>query len=606
MKRVLGLFLIVAAVLQAGCAGPRQAPGSTQKFAPQPNASSPRTTVIIYLADALRADHLGVYGYTRATSPNIDAFAREAVTFETAYAQSSWTRPSVATLFTGLFASSHSVFIRNDTLSEDHLTMAEIFRAAGYRTAALATNFNVYPYFGFGQGFDDFFEYDNVEPDGRHYLPGDKLNRDVFAYLDTRPPAPLFLYVHAMDPHNPYGPPEPFYSQFSGSGPVTDPHGVGWNEAGPLRDLYDGEIAFTDHNFGQLLDKLKSLGLYEDSLIIFLSDHGEEFREHGGLFHGYSLYEEQVHVPLIVKLPRGAHAGRRVAAPVRLLDVLPTLCAMLGLEGGPHMDGASFLTLLQQGADPAWAPVLYAEEHHDGMVMRSLRTGNFKVVDTLEPDLYFEMYDLEADPGETRDIAGLRPGELAAMLAAMDRFAADLRSGWFLRFTNEETPGVRHRISGTISVSGGRFFDVSAGTLEKGDLLEVSGDAARISFAFELKNRVNPFPPPELMVDVERVRFRLDPPGAGITLDVRVDGKPLSADHMVLGDNGPLVDLPDGLVVLSGADPRLRIRPGPPPSLTYRPGDPLVRFYAVTRPARVQRHIDGPADSHLRSLGYLR
>ena len=262
--------------------------------------------VIVYLLDTLRVDHLGAYDYDRSISPHIDAFASEAVVFDSAIAQSPWTRASVASIFTGLEPHRHGVNGFENKLPGPALTLTELLSSAGYETAAFITNHNVGRGFGFEQGFDEF----SVAPHRR--LRGSaRLNERLFAFLRSREPdGPLFLYVHAMDPHAPYAPPESFRSAWAKD--------VVQRDLGELKNLrkirkslkpedplveqivslYDAEIAFNDSTFGKLIEELKRLGQYESSLIIFVADHGEEFWEHGVLgARPYALLGAASHSP---------------------------------------------------------------------------------------------------------------------------------------------------------------------------------------------------------------------------------------------------------------------------------------------------------------------
>ncbi|MCP4660174.1 MAG: sulfatase, partial [bacterium] len=298
-----------------------------------------RPHVIIYLVDTLRADHLGCYGYRKPISPRIDAFAADAVLFEQAMAQSSWTRTAVASLFTGRVPTAHGVRGRRDALAPDAVTLAEILSDAGYDTAAFVTNGNVGAACGLAQGFATFELLGERDTKALHSL-SDEVNGAVFSWLDRGPrrERPFFLYLHTMDPHAPYAPPEVAARRFAAN--VRQPEldaetvaaleatrqptsrrwgsrasqarlgSVTWMQAldagrlsvdrsmtEDLTALYDAEIFFNDHHFGALLDRLRATGLYESSVVIFLSDHGEEFFDHRGWGHGRTLYQEQLRVP---------------------------------------------------------------------------------------------------------------------------------------------------------------------------------------------------------------------------------------------------------------------------------------------------------------------
>jgi hypothetical protein len=266
-----------------GIPPPAAEPWSAGWFTARPN-------VIVYLVDTLRADHLGCYGYERDTSPHLDRFAAEAVLFTRTVAQSPWTRASVASIFTGLRPQRHGANRRQDALSKEAITLAELLHEHGYETAAIVTNHNVSPELGFGQGFE---RYEMLgRRDGQPIPSSEVTERSVQFLRGRRDGRPLFLYLHTLDPHGPYDPPQPYRARFASG--VNDPwigsvkmlRGLQKYELEPtvdettrrqLVDLYDGDIAANDASFGALVESLRSLDLYHDSLIVFVSDHGEEF-----------------------------------------------------------------------------------------------------------------------------------------------------------------------------------------------------------------------------------------------------------------------------------------------------------------------------------------
>jgi len=308
--------------------------------------------VIVYLVDTLRADRVGAYGSNRSTSPRIDAFARTATLFEHAVAQAPWTRPSVASILTGLGPWLHGVQTTADSLAEEAVTLPELLRGAGYRTAAFSTNENVSPATGLAQGFDDFSLNLDESRSGA-------VTRRVLAWLDAHTgPKPFFLYVHTVDPHAPY--------QFSREDRLRFAPGVR-PEAGTAADLkrvyasrgaeraafvrelislYDAEVASNDRSFGALLDGLRTRRLYDGTLLVFVADHGEELGEHGELGHANDLYRELLDIPLIVKWP-GQSRGERVGEVAQHVDLLPTILHAAGLAppaGLPGIDLRVFAT----------------------------------------------------------------------------------------------------------------------------------------------------------------------------------------------------------------------------------------------------------------------
>lgn len=422
---------------------------SLQDPAPAPDLGSvpPKPpNVVVYLVDTLRADHLGVYGYDRPTSPEVDRFARDAVTFEYAVAPSTWTRPSVVSLLTGLRPWVHGVNRREDALSQDVDTLAEILSAAGYQTAAVITNGNVGPDFAVDQGFE-VFRYLRESPSrpAVHQL-SDRVNQVVFRWLARREERaeerPFFLYVHTTDPHAPYFPPAPYRKRFA---PGVDPElGLiptitklipgrrgdappGMREA--LISLYDSEIAMNDDSFGRLVDELKDRGLYDDALVVFVSDHGEAFNDHGVWDHGRNLYTEELRVPLLVKLPGGEQAGRRFASPVELVDVMPTILELAGLVPPARLAGRSVRATLA-GSPPAERKA-FSLLTLGAARMRTVLSHGFKLIlddSTRHRGEPIQLYRLAAGE-EDENLAADRPLLTSFLIQTLGRMELETEAG---------------------------------------------------------------------------------------------------------------------------------------------------------------------------------
>jgi len=298
--------------------------------------------VFIYLIDALRADHLGCYGYHRPTSPVIDAFAAEATLYEDAHTPSTWTRPSVATMLSGLYASVHGAVHESDALAEWPLLLPEILHEAGYNTWCITTNGNIVSRLGYNQGYDEFIFVDQAPAEWVNMFAGRRL-----AKVD--PDQPVFMYLHTVEPHGPYTPtPESFrlfdrglQGRCDGSLEACIEVGIlrpklSEVDVGHLLDLYDGEVYDADKAFAKFLDMLHRTGRYDNSLIVLLSDHGESFSEHDTMGHGWNLNQEDMRVMLVVKFPGGRFGGLRVEHPVAIVDVLPTVLSAVGLR--PKLD----------------------------------------------------------------------------------------------------------------------------------------------------------------------------------------------------------------------------------------------------------------------------
>ncbi len=388
-----------------------------------------RPNILLYLIDTLRADHLGLYGYPRPVSPQIDAFATEATVFDDAVAQSSWTRASMASIFTSLWPLQHATNRRGDVLAPEAVTLAELLSEAGYQTVAFAKNQNIFPTFGFSQGFEKF---NAMWAKGK----SQKINLKVEKWLKTHDgDRPFFLYLHTVDPHVPYLPPEGFKYEFAkrSNDDLTLKRPPGpkiWDELesdqqerilAHLLDLYDGEIAYNDSTFGRLLEILREGSVYEETVIILLSDHGEEFQDHGNWQHGRNLFVENLHVPLLIRFPDMGH-GVRVKQRVQHIDLMPTLLDYLGLGAPEFLEGTSFLNWVSDPDEPVDevpGPV-YSFLHLDGLPNVSVIEGDWKLVQNLSKGeiAWTNLFNRVDDPGETRSRVLERP-ILASYLAAL-------------------------------------------------------------------------------------------------------------------------------------------------------------------------------------------
>ncbi|MEE8366935.1 MAG: sulfatase, partial [Thermoanaerobaculia bacterium] len=392
-------------------------------------------SILIYLVDTLRSDHLGCYGYPRDISPRIDAFAADSILFEEAVGQSTWTRPAVATLLTGLWPVAHGANQRGEKLSSEALTLAEVLRDAGYRTAAFVSNPNVSGTFGFRQGFDEFFQLQ-----GQPKVRSDVITDRVVRWLDAQSSgAPTFLYVHTADPHNPYLAPEPYRSIYAPTSEreieeiTSNPKKQSWEPSkevlSSLQDLYDAEIAFTDDSFGNLLDYLRASKMYENTVILFVSDHGEEFAEHGAWTHGKNLHVETLRIPLIARFPE-ITTGQRIPTYVQQADVFPTILDYLGIGFDPSaLDGRSLLHLIDPSSSTAPKPTepIFSYLHRYGAPSVSVVYDGWKLMQrrSLANPPFRHLYELSSDPHETENLAATLPIRVGYLAALIQRKLAD-------------------------------------------------------------------------------------------------------------------------------------------------------------------------------------
>jgi arylsulfatase A-like enzyme len=426
-----------AAVPGLWLAGPRI---ETRVDAGELDYAHPPPNVLLYVIGSLRADRLAVYGYGRETSPNLAALAEEGMVYERATAQSSWTKPSVASMVTGLHPEVHRVVARQDALSPELRTLPEVLRDAGYATAAVITNGTVSGAFGLDQGYADMVYLREIEGGTNHHS-ADTTNETLLQWLDRHPPnRPFFLYAHLSDPHAPYVPPPEYRDRFAASVPRGEEGRLSWltglqNGRLPVgtrtvawaTDLYDAEVAYTDAAFGRLVQGLQERGVYEDTMVIVVGDHGEEFHEHGGWQHGRSLYQEQLSVPLIIKgvVGFGPEPGRS-RYPAQHIDLFPTVLDVLAISRPQGLPGRSLLGAPPEG-DPTSA--VFSSLHLEGRRVHSVIRDDWKLIRTVAPEPRVEVYDLSADPGEQTDLSAREPEVLAELEALLDAHIAGISGG---------------------------------------------------------------------------------------------------------------------------------------------------------------------------------
>ena len=396
---VLGLLGVAA----SGCRAGSDAPASS-------GATAPRHLIIVTI-DTLRADRLGAYGNTTVPTPHFDRIAREGVRAADATTHVPITRPSHTSLFTGRYPPEHGV--RDNIslpLASDVPTLAEALKARDFATAAFVSSFVLDSNSGLNRGFD---HYDDAVDTGNGteavsisnaQRRGDVTLGRVEAWLDARPAdvkaRRTALWIHLYDPHDPYEPPEPFATRFADR-------------------PYDGEVAWTDTLLGRLRASLDARQLWNDALVVVTADHGEALGEHGEQGHGFFAYETTLKVPFVMRGP-GVPAGQVLDGPLRLIDVAPTVTALLGLSPLAGATGRSLVPHLAAGA-PAITGTTYAESltplvHYQWSDLRVLRDGTWKYILAPRP----ELYDLAADPGETRDLATSNTATARRLRAALE------------------------------------------------------------------------------------------------------------------------------------------------------------------------------------------
>ncbi|MEE8167032.1 MAG: sulfatase-like hydrolase/transferase, partial [Myxococcota bacterium] len=442
---VVGIGGLLSVVLSPPAKARSANSGITAELEDRPN-------VLLVMVDTLRADHLSCYG-AEIETPNLCRLAEAGTTYQ-AFSHASWTKPATASLLSSTLPSTHGAIAKPSALSPDLTLISEAMQAGGYTTGGIVSNTWLAESFGFAQGYDDYYvlapDYiarakessskliiyqlvrqiwlgvasgDNVYFHD-FYQDSEVVNEVAFEWLKERRDERFFLFLHYMDPHDPY-----FEHPYNGNGvarvsmPEPDP------ERGPeLSELYRGEIEYLDIQFGRLLAKLEDEGLYDDTVIVLTADHGEEFDEHGGFWHGLTLYDEQIHVPLLIKWANaGGTADRGAESGIaRLIDVGPTI---LGLAKLPIPDGMQgidlrrpFSTRLEKDRQ------VYSEEDHEGNVLWSLRTEDEKLIVANPgnprglPER--EYFDVSSDPLEQDPYSDPEAEERLEEFAELQRNAA--------------------------------------------------------------------------------------------------------------------------------------------------------------------------------------
>ena len=371
-----------------------------------------RPNVVLISLDTTRADRLGCYGDSGASTPAIDGLAAGGVLFSQAAAPAPLTLPSHSSIMTGLYPTYHGVRLNGTAaLGQNQTTLAEVFADRGYQTGAFVGAFVLDRRWGLNQGFatyDDQFDLKKFKHLDLAAVqrPGSEVMDAAFAWLERHRNVPFFTWIHLYDPHTPYDPPEPFRSQFTSRGPAG---------------LYDGEIAYADRQVGRLVSWLAGAGLDDRTLVVVVSDHGEGLGSHGEGTHGYFVYDYAVRVPFIVRTPFDELEGVRVDTQVSLVDVFPTVLALAGIEPREQVHGRSLLPLMfgREDAEPAHA---YSESmapnlQYGWSPLRSLRTPRYKLIQA--PRL--ELYDLQADPAEATNVFTQHRAVAARMTKELER-----------------------------------------------------------------------------------------------------------------------------------------------------------------------------------------
>jgi len=425
MKPRIAIVLSLLAIVLAGWTAwhflhRRAAPESAAETAAHADAAPkhyhPRVegirNVLLISIDTCRADRLSCYGYPRPSTPNIDAVAHEGVLFRQALAPVPMTLPSHSSTFTGTYPPTHGVRTNDGyRLADSNVTLAKVLQSAGYQTAAFVGGFPLDARFGLNQGFQTYDGRFDKEGSTRDRKTAEKVTGQGLAWLDTHDKQPFFLFLHYYDAHAPYRPPPPFDKTFAD-------------------DPYTGGIAYIDSWIGRVVDHLRARGLYDNTLIIIVGDHGESLGEHGEQTHAFYVYQSTLHVPLVIRAP-GLGGGREVQQTVSLVDIMPTALTLLGLAQPERGEGTDLRDCLQGRPWQGPTPTVYFESLQpaafDCCPLQGVVEGGWKYIRAPRS----ELYDLAHDPSEAENVAGkevettrrLRD-RLEAMLTQMKTAAA--------------------------------------------------------------------------------------------------------------------------------------------------------------------------------------
>jgi arylsulfatase A-like enzyme len=571
--------------------------------------------VILIGVDTLRPDHMGCYGYDRNTTPNVDRLARRGILFEIAVAPSPWTLPSFASVFTSLYPSQHGATGAKSPMGETFPTLAELLKAQGYATGAIINAPYLKRKYEVGRGFD---LYSMRPPEGRF---ADGTTRDALDWISGIADQPFFIFIHYFDPHLPYAPPAPYDTVFNPDyqGPLQKPYNPrrlpsyrpdnfkpmktippeDWNQ---IKSLYDGEVAFTDEAIGELIEGLQDRRLLKKTLIIFISDHGEEFFDHEGFEHGHTLYDELIRVPMIFSLPGRLPERDRIGQQVRLVDVAPTVLDLLGFESDPDFEGVSLRPLLDgersvtATASPVLPPELaYSECILYGSESKSLAAYPWKLIyDTMTGKK--KCFNLAEDPGEMLSIADPDCESLCLLEETLYKTLINLTDTWFVELA---AGGDQHRFDVDIAcnvVEGSGQFGLRKVIASSGDIIDIEDmegtEIGPSTMTIKALSADEPI----------RLAFKLRRKEAPIRFDFRIDSEPATECTYVGASLLKPVTMPfieqDAPQAQAGADKGEPLnRPDPPYCLVW-----LAKTgYGTGRTVE----LDEETEHELRSLGYI-
>ncbi len=460
-------------------------------FLPGAAAAADRPNVILITLDTVRADRMGFEGSKRGLTPQLDAIAAQSIVFERAYSQAPLTPVSHATLLTGTYPQYHKVQDFGNRLSETLPYLPALLRSQSYRTAAFVSSIILDPRNGFAPGFDRGLD---VYDAGFHRkVKGETRQQSIerraevtiaraLEWLDNNSQGPFFLWIHIWDAHDPYEPPAPFKAKYA---------------AAP----YDGEIAYLDAQLGRFFAALKSKKLFEGALLAVTSDHGEGLGGHGENTHGIFLYDETIHVPLLIKLPQNKNAGARIKARAGLVDLAPTILDALQVPVPPQMQGQSLLRVIGLASTPdrpSYAETDYPRRAFGWSKLSALRTGNFLYVKSPHP----ELYDTVADSAAKLDIVEKNKAAASRIAAQIEDFLKRTSGGAADSKQSDLDPRTVEKLASLGYVAGAQAASATSG-VDPRTRISIANDMHDANIAIENGEHVKVIPVLERIVKSE-------------------------------------------------------------------------------------------------------
>lgn len=582
--------------------------------------------VVLTVIDTVSVGHMSTYGYERETTPNLTRIGQRGVVFDTAYSAASWTLPSFASLFTGVDAVRHGAGERawgevvwRRPLPERFVTLAEQLRAQGFQTVAFMNNPYLTTTFGLSQGFTTYLDYGVGTKTGA----GEIGVNHALDWLKSHQGYDRFMVVHLMDAHGPYRPPMAFALKFTSwfySGRFMGQMGgqdyldlaEGKNPAKDeatrqqVKNLYDGALAYADEQTGRLYDEVQKLAGTQDVTFIVTSDHGEELFEHGFYEHGHQAYNEMLKIPLILEAPAYFDGGRRIAEPVRGTDLVSTVLDLMKAPAPTGVDGFS-LTSLLAGGKAAWESPrdIFAENQLYGSAQNALIRGPWKYLYNMKNTSRaerrtaaarrHELYQLEQDPGEQKNVVSEQKDVVQGLHKAMDRHVRPMMSGRYVLAL--DGGGAVKTFKGTLQLPPGanwfqHYEDMLAPLEDGGDgQLQVVIKGGQLQFLARTSRALLSFKPEKLPAV-----------GSGLNMAITVDDQPW-LEGMTIG-NGTVAGV--GLQAVRLSDEQLTIAPQTIPDAVDAKVSVFVgKTTERTLATEQQKELPPETEERLRALGYI-